>query len=86
MVAILLIIFPVPRAKPEAPHSILKVPLLPFQFSRAVPAVEVLAERLVGVGHDTHATIPKTLTGSTLEIKPNAPWLTIKFPELSVKL
>ena len=65
--------FPVPRAKPAVPHSILKVPLPPFQSSKAVPTVDVLAERLVGCGQDTHASIPKTLTGSILEINPFNP-------------
>ena len=77
---------PLPWTNPIGPHSILKVPLPPFQSSSAVPAVEVLAERLVGCGQEEHATMPKTLTGSTLGINPNSPWLIIKFPELSVKL
>ena len=86
MVEILLIIIPFPRAKPEVPHSILKVPLPPFQPSKAVPAVDVFAERLVGCGQDVHASIPKTLIGSAPEINPFNPWLTIKFPLLSIKL
>lgn len=77
---------PLPWVNPIGPHSKLKVPLPPFQSSSAVPTVEVLAERLEGCGQEVHASIPKTLTGSTLEINPFNPWLIIKFPELSVKL
>ena len=65
--------FPVPRVNPAVPHSTLKVPLPPLQSSKAAPAVDVLAERFVGCGQDSHATIPKTLTGSILEINPFNP-------------
>ena len=73
MVEILLIIFPLPIAKPVFPHSKLKFPLPLFHSSNAVPALEVFAERLIGWGHEVHAIIPKVLTGFILGINPNRP-------------
>ena len=64
---ILLTTVPLPWLNPVGPHSILKVPPKgldpPTQSSKAVPGVEVLAERLEGAGQLGQASNPKTLFG-----------------------
>ena len=67
MPLILLTIVPFPWLNPVGPHSILKVPPKglepPTQSNKAVPAVEVLAERLDGAGQLAQASTPNTLFG-----------------------
>ena len=61
-----------PWLNPVGPHSILKVPPKgldpPTQSSKAVPAVEVLAERLDGAGQLGQASIQNTLFGVVFPI------------------